>query len=131
MEDEYQLKERIRTEVFSGLAVVLGDQAQSLKVRNVNTSGLDGGKVVKRDAVTSHDLIESQLVTWVREMVKSNYQLATVLQSLDQACRAILSGGTVTDVEELLQQAGGALQNAKHLKEMFMSDVDLAQREQN
>jgi hypothetical protein len=125
MEDE-SLKDRIRTKLFSGLAAVLGEQAQFVKARKINTSGLNGGKVVKRDAPTSHDLIESQLVTWVRETVKSNYQLATVLQNLDQACRAILSGRTTTDVEELLQQVKVALQNAKHLKEMFVSDVDLA-----
>jgi hypothetical protein len=93
VEDEYLLKDRIRNELFSGLAAVLGDQAQSLKAPNIGTSGVEGGRVVKREAVTSHDLIESQLVSSIREIVKNNYQLATVLQNLDQACGAILVGG--------------------------------------
>jgi hypothetical protein len=93
VEDEYLLKDRIRNELFSGLAAVLGDQAQSLKAPNIGTSGVEGGRVVKREAVTSHDLIESQLVSSIREIVKNNYQLATVLQNLDQACGAILAGG--------------------------------------
>jgi len=84
----------------------------------------------RRKAVTSHDLLESRLVSWVRETVKSNHQLARALQRIHSSYRSLLAGEPAADAEELLLQVESAMQNAKALENMFASDLDCPKQQE-
>lgn len=63
----------------------------------------------------------SQLVAWVRGIVKSNNELVSALSRLRRSYKTLLAGMPVTDAEELLWQVEGALQEADRCKNAFAS----------
>jgi hypothetical protein len=82
----------------------------------------DSTRPLKKKLLTlpvPQDDVETKLLTWIRGVVWSNYDLIGTMKRLRHSYKALLAGKSVTDAEEILWQVKVALMDTERSKNVL------------
>jgi hypothetical protein len=85
---------------------------------------IDSTRPLKKKLLTlpvPQDDVETQLLTWIRGVVRSNHDLIGAVKRLRHSYKALLAGKSVTDAEEILWQVEVALMDTERSRNVLAS----------